>query len=368
VAPRIVLHTGKGGAGTTSVAAATARRAAAAGARTLLLATGPAHAPAAVLDADVGTEPTPVEGELWAAGVDPRAELARVWTTTPAPAVPPGLEEPLTLLGLSRHAESDEFDVLVVDLGTTEAALRALCLPDAARAWLDRLLPGQDLAAARPFARAVLDVATAPEDAVAPVLRRVLALADVLRAPERASIRLVATPDRVAVEETRRALTLLALHGFPVDAVLVNRVLPEESGDWFAKRRAQQAELLAEVTEAFAPVPVVRVALLAEEVHGPAMLDRLATAAFADRDPAAVLHTGDAERLELSEQAATLRLPLPFVGRDDVSLRQVGSDLVVRVRDHARTLPLPAALHGWSARGAALADGALTVELEAPVA
>ena len=121
------------------------------------------------------------------------------------------------------------------------------------------------------------------------------------------------------------------------------------------------------MTAAFAPVPVLRAPYFAEEVRGPAMLDRLGDEAFGDLDPAAILHTGAAERLELSEDAARLHLPLPLAQRGDVSLRQVGSELVVRVDGYKRTLMLPPALQGWSARGAELADGALTVDLEAPI-
>jgi hypothetical protein len=102
-------------------------------------------------------------------------------------------------------------------------------------------------------------------------------------------------------------------------------------------------------------------------VGGAALLARPAAAAFGARDAAAILHSGAGERLEVSADGATLRLPLPLAQHGDVSLRQVGAELVIGVHDHTRTLVLPPALHGWSASGAALADGALTVELEAPV-
>jgi arsenite-transporting ATPase len=354
VAPRIVLHTGKGGVGKTSVAAATARRTAAAGARTLALSTDPSLA--AVLDAPVGDEPTSVADGLWAERISPRAELERRWaaagTWLSAQPVPPGLDELLTLLRLRRHAEGGEFDVLVVDC----APLRLLALPDVARWWLDRVVPAAErgaLDAARPFARAVLDVALPGDDALAgvtAVVQDVTAMGDVLRDAEHASVRIVTTPERLALDEARRTFTYLSLYGFPVDAVIVNRAgEPQPAG-------------------AFAPVPVVQAPAFAEEVRGAAMLDRLGDAAFAGHDAAAVLHSGAAERLEVSADGATLRLPLPLAQRGEVSLRQVGAELVVRVQDHTRTLPLPPALHGWSASGASLRDGALTVELEAPTA
>jgi len=389
--PRIVLHTGRGGVGKTSVAAATARRAARDGARTLLVSTDRAPSLADALGEPVGEEPTEVAGGLWAEQVHAQAELERSWAAVrdrlsarllqggaggvgarEVP-VPPGLDELLALVRLRRHAEGDRFDVVVVDCAPTGETLRLLSLPDVARWWLDRVVPAQEGGprdASRPFARAVLDAALSGDDVLADVggaLRGVLAMGDVLRDADRTSVRLVATPERIAVADARRAFTFLNLYGFPVDALVVNRVIGPDAGEFFAARRARQEEALREVREAFAPVPVLSARLLADEACGPEALDALGAAAFGDRDAAAVLHTGAAERLELAEQEARLHLPLPLAARDEVSLRQVGSELVVRVQGHTRTLALPPALHGWSARGAALADGALTVELEAPV-
>jgi arsenite-transporting ATPase len=391
MAPRIVLHTGKGGVGKTSVAAATARRAARSGARTLVLSTDPAHSLADVLGVAVGDEPTEVSGGLWAEQVHAQAELERNWAavrgwlsgqllrrgadrvSAEELTVPPGLDELLALLRLRRHADGDEFDVMVVDCAPTGETLRLLSLPDVARWWLDRVVPAQErgtIDAARPFARAVLDVALPGDDVLADVtavVRDVLAMGDVLRDAERVSVRLVMTPEHLAVDEARRTFTYLNLYGFPVDAVVVNRIFPEEVGEYFGPWRERQEAQLREVGDAFGPVPVLRAPYFAEEVRGGAMLDRLGDAAFGDRDATAILHTGAAERLELSDDSARLHLPMPLAQRGDVSLRQVGGELVVRVSGYKRTLLLPPALHGWSARGAALADGALTVELEAPV-
>jgi arsenite-transporting ATPase len=390
--PRIVLHTGKGGVGKTSVAAATARRVAAGGARTLVFSTDPAHSLADVLDTEIGRKPVQVGDRLWAEQVHAQAEIERNWSavrewlsaqllrrgadriTAEEITVPPGLDELLALLRMRRHAESDEFDVVVVDCAPTGETLRLLSLPDVARWWLDRIVPAHELGAmeaARPFARAVLDVSLPDDDAfadVTTVVRGVLAMGDVLRDTDRVSVRLVMTPERLAVDEARRTFTYLNLYGFPVDAAIVNRVFPEEVGEYFGRWRERQEEQLREVVDSFAPVPVLRAPYFAEEVRGADMLDALGDATFGDRDAAAILHTGAAERLELGEDAARLHLPLPLAERGDVSLRQVGSELVVRVDDYKRTLLLPPALRGWSARGAALADGSLTVDLEAPLA
>ena len=226
------------------------------------------------------------------------------------------------------------------------------------------------LNAARPFSRAVLDVALPDDDAIADVtgvVRGVLAMGDVLRDAERVSVRLVMTPERLAVDEARRTFTYLNLYGFPVDAVVVNRVFPAEVGDYFDGWRERQEEELRGRGGGVRPRPGAARAVLRRGGPRPGDArpagERRLWRPRPRRDPP----HGAAERLELSaEDAARLHLPLPLAERGDVSLRQVGGEPVVRVDGYKRTLLLPPALQGWSARGAALADGALTVDLEAP--
>jgi arsenite-transporting ATPase len=388
--PRTILCTGKGGVGKTSVAAATARRCAADGLRTLVLSTDPAHSLGDVLAValDPGPEPTRVGERLWAEQVAAQAELERHWAaarawagdvlaaqgveriTAEELAVPPGADELFCLLRLQAHHASGAFDVVVVDCAPTGETLRLLSFPDAARWWLERVQPRQGalLDAARPIARALLDVALPGEavlDEVGRLVEHLVAMHELLRDRERVSVRLVMTPDRVVVEEARRTFTYLNLYGFLTDAVVVNRVFPAEVGDYFAAWRDAQAEALAEVEAAFAPVPVLRAPYLAREVRGPEMLDTLGDAVFGARDAAAVLHGELAERLELADGAATLRIALPFAARGDVDLKRRGPHVTVRVNGYKRTLMLPGGLAAYRTTGATLRDGALEVSFAA---
>jgi arsenite-transporting ATPase len=174
------------------------------------------------------------------------------------------------------------------------------------------------------------------------------------------------TPDRMVVDEARRTATYLNLYGFLTDAVVVNRVLPEEAGPYFGAWRATQQAVLAEVREAFAPVPLLQAPWFGEEVVGPPALDRLGDALFAAHDPAAVLHDRLTHELVVGEDGATLRIDLPHTARGDVALRRVGDDLVLRVDGHKRVLALPSALADYAARSAALDDGVLRVTFDAP--
>jgi len=385
MAPRTILYTGKGGVGKTSVAAATARRCAAAGARTLVLSTDPAHSLADVLEAPVGSEPGPVSDGLWAHQVSAQVELEAHWSAVRGwlgqvlmdrgveriaaeeLTVPPGGDELFALLRLRRHVAEGEWDVIVVDCAPTGETLRLLSFPDAARFWLERVLGREHnlLAAARPLARALLDLRL-PDEAVVGELEGLLAglveMHELLRDRAAVSLRLVMTPDRMVVAESKRTFTYLSLYGYLTDAVVVNRVFPAELADtYFGPWRDVQQRELARVEEGFSPVPVLQAPYFAEEVMGAGPLDALGEALFAGRDAAGVLHASLAQDFTLAEGHGEVRLAVPFADRGDVSLKKVGDELVVRVDGRTRTVILPPALAALRPAGAALDAGALVV-------
>jgi arsenite-transporting ATPase len=388
MAPRTILYTGKGGVGKTSVAAATARRCAADGARTLVLSTDPAHSLADSLQEEVGSAPTPVGDRLWAQQVQAQEELERHWSAVQEwlggvlaergveriaayeLTVPPGGDELFSLLQLKRHADGGEWDAIVVDCAPTGETLRLLSFPDAARWWLDKVLGRETalLSAARPFARAFLDLQLPDERVVADVqglVQSLIGMHELLRDTSRVTLRLVMTPDRMVIAEAMRTFTYLNLYGYLTDAVVVNRVFPEAlDGTYFGAWREVQAEQLALVDSAFAPVPILRVPYFEQEVLGAGMLDRLAGELFADHAPAAVLHDRLAQKLSLHDGRAELRLDLPFVRKGDVALRKIGLELVVRVDGQKRTIVLPGAMAGFRPTGAALREGSLVVAFE----
>ena len=386
---RTILYTGKGGVGKTSVAAATARRCAAGGARTLVVSTDPAHSLADVFGTALGCEPTDLGDGLWGQQLTAQDELERNWAAVQDWAgeilaergvdrisadeltVPPGADELFALLAIKRHHESGEFDVVVVDCAPTGETLRLLSFPDVARWWLDKVFPqqGRLLDAARPFARAILDVQLPGEAVLEEVqvfVRNMVAMHEILRDREHVSLRLVMNPDRMVIDEARRTFTYLNLYGFLTDAVVVNRVFPEDVGDYFAAWRATQQDAMGEVHAAFAPVPVLQAPFFSSEVRGPEMLDRLGGALFGDRDARAVLHTSFTQGLVVGRDGASLRLDLPFADKGDLKLRRVGDELVVRVGPHKRTMLLPGALAGYRPSGATFEDQALVIRFDAP--
>src|SRR3954468_18447878 len=298
MAPRTILYTGKGGVGKTSVAAATARRCAAAGLDTVVLSTDPAHSLGDALEAPLGAEPVQVADRLWAQQVAAQEELERNWSavqewlgellvergvdriSAEELTVPPGMDELFSLLALKNHHAEDAYEVIVVDCAPTGETLRLLSFPDVARWWIEKVFPqqGRILSAARPFARAMLDVELPGEDVldeIGALVRNLVAMHELLRDREHVTLRLVMNPDRMVVDEARRTFTYLNLYGFLTDAVVVSRVFPAEVGDYFGGWRERQQEQLREIESAFAPVPLLCAPYFAEEVVGPEMLDRL---------------------------------------------------------------------------------------------
>jgi arsenite-transporting ATPase len=389
MAPRTILYTGKGGVGKTSVAAATARRIAGSGVDTVILSTDPAHSLADSLQTPVGGEPTQVGERLWAQQVAAQDEMERNWAavqdwlgelllergvdriSAEELTVPPGLDELFSLLQIKRHHEDGRFGCVIVDCAPTGETLRLLSFPDVARWWLQKVFPQspQLMAAVRPLARAMLDISL-PGDAVLDDVQRLvgnlIAMNEILRDTDSVSVRLVMTPDRMVVDEARRTFTYLNLYGYLTDAVIVNRVFPEEVGPYFGAWRERQLEALQEVQSAFAPVPVLQAPYFGEEVVGGAMLDRLGAQVFDERDPGAILHQHLTQELVVGADAAELRLDLPFAEKGEISLKKIGLELVVRVDGHKRTLMLPPALGEYRPTGASFDDGSLRVTFDGP--
>ena len=387
--PRTILYTGKGGVGKTSVAAATARRCARSGLRTVVLSTDPAHSLADSLETELGPEPTLLGECLWGQEVQAQREMETNWSAVQGwlgqlladrgvmdiaaeeLTVPPGMDELFSLLQIKRHHDSGEFDVVIVDCAPTGETLRLLSFPDIARWWLDRVLPWERrmVAAARPLARTFLDVKLPTEDVFAEVqrlVRNLIAMNEILRDRERASIRLVMNPDRMVIKEAQRTFTYLNLYGYLTDAVIVNRIFPDEVEEgYFGAWHEHQRRNLEQVHEGFAPVPVLTSRFFDEEVVGSRMLDRLGSELFVGGyAPQDVLHTQLAQVLSMEGDEATLRLAIPFAEKGEIDLKKVGDELIVSVGGEKRNIILPSALADLSPSGASFEAGTLKVTFD----
>jgi arsenite-transporting ATPase len=197
------------------------------------------------------------------------------------------------------------------------------------------------------------------------LVQNLVAMNVILRDRATTTVRLVMNPDRMVIKEAMRTFTYLNLYGYLTDAVVVNRVFPEEvEGGYFGGWRALQQEQMELVESAFTPVPILTAPYFAEEVIGPRMLDRLGDEVFGDGDACAILHEDLSQELTSDNGTATLRLPIPFVEKADIGLKKIGLEVIVRVGGQKRTIILPPALAAYRPRSAQFEDGALSVRFD----
>jgi arsenite-transporting ATPase len=393
---RILLYTGKGGVGKTTVAAATGLMLAERGLRTLVMSVDPAHSLADSFDLPVGLAdrhrgaPVRVVENLWIQEVDVTEEIGRHWkdisgyiTTLLAVtgveevlaeelAIFPGMEEVSALLYVNQYAREQAYDALILDCAPTGESLRFVSLPPTLDWYMKKLfrLERSLLRVARPVAKKVVDVPLPPDryfenvESLAAKLDGVDAL---LKDPKTTTVRLVTNAEKIVIKETQRAFMYFGLYGFTVDAVIVNRLLPDGVADpFFARWKKTQSQFLQEAHRYFDPVPIWTLPLKDDQVLGEEALRALGRDLYGDRDPAAS-YRGDAPyRYTKRNGAYVLTLDLPFVAKEDVDLAVASGDLIVTVGNVRHHIPIPRTLSGFSPAGAKVEDGKLTVRFGSP--
>jgi arsenite/tail-anchored protein-transporting ATPase len=376
--PRILLFTGKGGVGKTTVAAATALRAAEAGLRTVVLSTDPAHSLADSFAVDLGSNPTPVAANLWGQQLDATERLEEVWGEVQSYvmevlgwagvdaieaeelSVVPGLDEVFSLSDIKAYAESGQWDLIVVDCAPTAETIRFLSLPDILSWYMERIFPVERrvVKVVRPVLRRMTSLPVAGDEVFAAGHRfyqRLDGVRELLTDASRTSVRLVVNPERMVIAEARRTATYLALFGYSVDAVVANRLLPAEVVDpWFKAWKETHAEHLATIESGFAPLPVLKAELAADELVGLDRLRDFGDDLYGDLDPAARLHEGPSLKVRKRGDHHVLALPLPFADRDELELGRHDDELLVRVGPHRRAIVLPDSLKRRDVAGAKL--------------
>jgi len=387
---RVILFTGKGGVGKTSVAAATAMRCAQMGHRTIVISTDPAHSLGDSFDVELGSQVKRVTENLWAHEVSALHDMERHWkklhdyaanvfatqglddVVAEEVANPPGMDEIASLMWIKFYAERGEHDVIVVDCAPTGETLQLLVFPDAARWWLDKIYPWERRAMkiARPVLQPLMNVPLPSDEIFASVKDLLLDLEGmkkVLTDPDVTSVRLVLNLEKMVVKEAKRAFTYLSLFGYITDAVVVNRLLPDRLQDeLFRKWQAIHQRYAGEVEQSFAPLPIFNVPLFDDEVVGERMLLRMAEAIYLDRDPADRFYHGTSQRVQKVDGEYVLALKVPFVDRREVQLTRHDGELFVTVGSYRREIALPRVLASRETVGAAIEDGELRVRFARP--
>lgn len=367
---RVVIYTGKGGVGKTSVAAATAIGAAERGHRTLVMSTDNAHSLGDSLAVALGPDPVEVRPNLFGLEVDVLTELERHWgevheylltllasqgveeVTAQEVVVLPGMELITALLLLDGIETAGRFDTVVLDTAPTADTLRLLSFPNAMEWYFDHLFHLQ-----RRFAKVVRTTVgramktPLPSDrffaTIQTLHERFLRVKALLNDPKRSTVRLVVNPEKMVIAETQRAYTYLCLFGLAVELLVVNRVFPAAAMDgYFARIGAEQAINLATLTELFGDVPQLRVPRYPTEVVGLPALERLGRDLFGEEDPVRRWPTRAPVRFLSHEGRPKIELEMPFTDASEVDLVRKGDTLFVTVGGYRRSILLP---YGYAA-------------------
>jgi arsenite/tail-anchored protein-transporting ATPase len=386
---RVILMTGKGGVGKTSVAAATGLRCAELGYRTLVLSTDPAHSLADSFDMELGHEPKPVRPNLWGAELDALMELEGNWgavkryitqvlqarglegVQAEELAILPGMDEIFGLVRMKRHYDEGDFDVLIIDSAPTGTALRLLSLPEVGGWYMRRFYkPFQSVSVAlrplvepifRPIAGFSLpdkEVMDAPYE----FYEQIEALEKVLTDNMQTSVRLVTNPEKMVIKESLRAHAYLSLYNVATDLVVANRIIPEAVTDpFFARWKENQQQYRQQIHDDFSPLPIKEVPLYSEEMCGLAALDRLKETLYADEDPTQVYYKETTLRVVQEQEQYCLELYLPGIAKNQIELSKTGDELNVRIGNHRRNLVLPQALAALQPAGAKMEDDYLKI-------
>ena len=392
---RILLFSGKGGVGKTSLSAATGARLAELGYRTLVMSVDPAHSLADAFDLEAGlfdaktADPYPVADRLWIHEVNIQKEIKRHWhriwsyissllhtsglseVEAEEMAIFPGMEELSALLYVNDWCKEKRYDVIVLDCAPTGESLRFVSMPTTMRWYMAHVFPIQRgvLKAVRPIANRVAPFELPPDSYFASVKElfdRIEGVDELLENPRVTSVRLVTNAEKMVVRETQRAFVYFSLHSLTVDQVLVNRVLPEDVEDkFFQEWRRTQRQFLQEIETYFAPVPVQTVPLFRHEVLGIERIRALAREMFgAKEDPAEVTRTERPYSFRKHNGVYEVRLRAPFAAKGEVGLFKKAEELVIEVGTVRRHVGLPSSMSGLAPVRARLEDGLLVVELQ----
>lgn len=389
---RIILVTGKGGVGKTTVAAATALAAAEGGHRTLVTSTDPAHSLADALAFDLGSDPTRVVEGLDGQQIDTQRQLDKYWGSIRRQLIDvldwggaagieaeeflifPGMDELFALLEVNRYARSGLYDVIIVDCAPTAETLRLLSLPEVLSWYFEKVMPTERriMRATRPLLSRITDLPLPKDEvfsAAQSVFESIEGVKDLMSQPEITSARLVINPEKMVIDEARRTYSYLGLFGYGVDGVVVNRVLPDVVSDpYFERWRTIQKGHLDAIDEAFAEIPRLHLRLFDDEMVGVDRLRLMAGELYGETDPVFGYRAHSPFRISEEVDTVTMELDVPFVEKTDLDVFRHGYELYIQLGPYRRSFILPDALHRREVIRAQLEAGTLKVTFGDPEA
>lgn len=383
---RIIIFTGKGGVGKTSVAAAHARKAALRGKKTLLVSADMAHNLSDLFEMPIGREITRIDGQLYGLEIDPEYEMEHNFSHLMAAinrmlnfgeekkeetgdlSMLPGLEELFSLLRIQQIYESHEFEVMIVDCAPTGETLSLLKFPELFSWYMEKLFPIGKIAmrVLHPVSQKLFKVELPDGKAMNDIEKlyvKLVELQELLKNREVSSIRLVTVPEKMVVEETKRNYMYLNLFNFNVDGIFINRILPVDlEVEFFDEWQKLQANYIHELEQIFGALPIYRIKWYDIEISGIPSLDRLMNDSLTQDNILEVLTKLRNEEYIKTKDGYLLKVYLPGAVKEEILLHETGSDVVVRIGNFKRSIPLPNALRKYQVSGAKIADNYLNIQ------
>ncbi|QCX33125.1 ArsA family ATPase [Caloramator sp. E03] len=382
---RIILYTGKGGVGKTSIAASSALKSANKGMKTLVVSTDPAHSLGDSLDMKLSNEPVEIKENLWAQEIDTIHEIEEGWgkvqkyltelftskavkdITTQELTVFPGMEDLLSLIRILKYYKEGRFDTIIIDCAPTGETLALLSFPEMLRWWMEKLFPMKKKAikVAGPIAESLLKIPMPSGQVLDEIDNMYYQLDEMKRVfsdRNTTSIRIVVNPEKMVIKEAQRSFTYLNIYDFNVDAVVVNRVIPENvTDDYFKVWKDIQKKYKTEIIESFSPIPIYYAPLFENEIVGMEMLERMGEAIFKDEDPTEIKYNGRAQKVNKEGEDYILSIDMPFVDKKDLSLSQKGDELIIKAGNIKRNITLPRTLLDFTIKKAKFEEEVLKI-------
>lgn len=385
---RIIIFTGKGGVGKTSVAAAHAIKSAAEGKKTLLVSTDLAHNLSDIFEQKIGRNGTAISDYLDALELDPDDLMQKEFSDltravkkllqSPGIDVPeedimsliPGMDELFSLLKLYDLEQSGNYERIIVDCAPTGETLALLKFPELLSWYMEKFFPLGKLAVRvlAPVSRRFFQIELPDKAAMTDIERfylKLLKLQELLKNENITSVRLVTLPEKMVVEETKRSYMYLNLFGYLVDGIYINRILPEEAGndfftDWFQIQR----RYIGELEQTFDGIPVIKLPWYDTDICGQEAVSRLCKDSLNNNQLFDINSKPAGESYEQTEHGYQLHLCLPVVKKEEIDLHRSNTDLMIKIGNFKRNLPLPAALRSYEITSAKLENHILKVQFE----
>ena len=390
---RILLYTGKGGVGKTSVAAATGLKLSQQGYKTIVISLDAAHslADAFDLDNDLIRQPDDsvcqIDDRLWMQEINIQKDIKQYWAEIQSylqtvlnvsgldevvaeeVAVFPGMEEVCALLYINQYYRQKSYDVIILDCAPTGESLRFVSIPTVLNWYmkhifkLERKLAG----VARTFVKKISSVPLPKDDYfqnLETLFDQLEGIDEVLANPEITTVRLVTNPEKMVITETQRAFMYFCLYGLTVDAVIINRILPDTvSESFFDSWKQTQQRYIDEANQYFTNVPIWKIYLLDDEVLGIDGLTRLGDQLYADVDPVAFYRTEKSYQFHKVDDQYQISLLLPYVEKGEIQLAKRAEEVIVQVGGFRQHIPLPRSFMNVEPSGAKLTGDRLVITL-----